>query len=132
MEIHFKVAGALLILLSFVHLAFPKYFNWKKELQSLSLINKEMMYIHTFFIALIVFLIGLLCLTHTTELTTTAFGKQISLGIGIFWLTRLLVQFFGYSSELWKGKNFETGIHILLSLFWIYLTIIFTLPICGT
>jgi hypothetical protein len=72
--------------LSLVHLIFPKYFNWKEELKSLSLINKQMMTIHTFFIALVVFLMGLLCLTSATELIETRLGKTISLGLGIFWV----------------------------------------------
>ena len=54
MELHLKIAGAILIFLGFMHIAFPKYFNWKKELSQLSLINNQMMYVHTFFLALTV------------------------------------------------------------------------------
>ena len=125
MEIHFKIIGVLLIALSLVHIFFPKYFNWNKELKSLSLINRQMMTVHTFFIALTVFLIGLLCLTSSNELVETNLGKKISIGLGIFWTVRLLIQFFGYSTELWKGKTFETVIHIISSLLWTYLSIVF-------
>jgi len=113
------------MVLALVHLIFPKYFNWKEELKSLSLINKQMMTIHTFFIALVVFLMGLLCLTSATELIETRLGKTISLGLGIFWSFRLIIQFFGYSPKLWKGKRFDTIIHILFSGLWIYLSVIF-------
>lgn len=125
MEIHYKIIGVILIVLAFVHVIFPKYFNWEKELKSLSLINQQMMKVHTFFIALVVFLIGLLCLTSSEELIHTALGKKISLGFGIFWGFRFLIQFFGYSSKLWKGKKFETIIHITFSLLWTYFTYIF-------
>lgn len=125
MILHFKIIGFLLIGLALVHLIFPKYFNWKEELKSLSLINKQMMTIHTFFIALVVFLMGLLCLTSATELIETRLGKTISLGLAIFWSLRLIIQFFGYSTKLWKRKRFETIIHILFSGLWIYLSIIF-------
>lgn len=125
MEIHFKIIGVLLIALSFIHVIFPRYFNWSKELASLSLINRQMMYIHTFFIAFAVFLIGVLCLTSSSELLSTSLGKKVALGIGIFWLVRLLIQFFGYSSALWKGKLMETSIHIMFSLLWTYLSIFF-------
>jgi hypothetical protein len=70
---------------------------------------------------------GLLCLTSAIELTTTAFGKRISLGLSIFWALRLFIQFFGYSSLLWKGKVPETIVHVLLSMLWIYLSAIFLL-----
>jgi len=84
-----------------------------------------MMTVHTFFIALLVFLMGLLCLTSSDELIYTNLGKKISLGLGIFWTIRLLIQFFGYSSQLWRGKTFETAIHILFIFLWIYLSFIF-------
>lgn len=125
MEIHFKIIGVLLIALALVHIVFPKYFNWKEELKSLSLINRQMINVHTLFIALTVFLMGLLCLTCTSELIETNLGKKISLGLGIFWTIRLFVQVFVYSRELWKGKIFETMVHIVFSLFWTYLSFMF-------
>lgn len=125
MVIHFKIIGGLLIILALVHVIFPKYFNWKEELKSLSLINRQMMTVHTFFIALVVFLMGLLCLTSATELIETKLGKTITFGLGIFWSTRLFIQFFGYSTELWKGKTFETLVHISFSLLWTYLSVVF-------
>jgi hypothetical protein len=125
MEIHLNIIGILLIILALGHIIFPSYFNWEKELKSLSLINRQMMTTHTFFIALTVFLIGLLSLTSSKELIETHLGKKISLGFGIFWTIRLGFQFFGYSSKLWKGKTFETIMHLLFSIFWTYLSIVF-------
>lgn len=115
----------LLIALGFVHVIFPKYFNWKAELKSLSLINRQVMMVHTFFIALTVILMGLLCLTSAHELVKTSLGKKVSLGFGIFWTCRLLIQLFGYSSQLWKGKKFETLVHMVFTCTWIYLSVVF-------
>ena len=125
MQLHLKITGILLIALALIHIIFPKYFNWKKELSSLSLINRQMILVHTFFIALTIFLMGLLCLTSTNELINTALGKKIALGLGLFWTLRLFIQFFGYSPKLWKGKTFETTVHILFILLWTYLSVIF-------
>ena len=125
MELHIKIIGVITILLALAHVIFPVYFNWKQELSSLSLINRQMMLVHTFFIAVVLLLMGILCLSSSQELVNTPLGKKISLGIGIFWLLRLLVQFFWYSSKTWKGKKFETFIHILFSVLWTYLSIIF-------
>jgi hypothetical protein len=125
MHIHLKIIGLLLMVLSVVHAIFPKYFNWEKELKSLSLINRQMMTVHTFFIALTLFLMGLLCITVTNELIETQLGKTICLGFGIFWAARLVIQFFGYSPSLWKGKTFETTVHVIFSILWAYLSIIF-------
>ena len=125
MQLQLKIIGTFLIILALVHFVFPKYFNWGKELSSLSLINKQMIAVHTLFIALTIFLMGLLCLTSSNDLVETTLGKKISLGLGIFWAIRLIVQFCGYSSKLWKGKVFETLVHVLFSLLWAYLSTVF-------
>jgi len=130
MEIHYKIIGLLLMLLALIHAIFPKYFHWKEELQHLSLMNRQMMQVHTFFIALVVFMIGLLCYTSSAELLNTNLGKKICLGLGIFWLIRLFFQLFGYSSNLWKGKKFETTVHILFIGFWLYMSVIFLSSSC--
>ena len=125
MDLQLKIIGGLLIILASLHFFFPKYFDWKKECGALSPINRQMFYVHSFFIALVVFLMGLLCITSSSELLNTTLGKRLCLGLGIFWLARLCIQFFWYSPKLWKGKKFETGIHILFSVFWTYLSIVF-------
>lgn len=125
MEIHFKIIGVLLMALALIHIIFPKYFNWEEELKHLSLMNQQMMTVHTFFIALSVFLMGLLCFISTNELIETRLGKTICLGFGLFWTIRLFIQFFVYSPKLWKGKTFETSIHIIFSILWMYLSFVF-------
>jgi hypothetical protein len=127
MELHLKIIGTILILLGLLHYFFPGYFKWKQELGPLSIINRQMMYVHSFFIGFAILLVGLLCLTSSGELVNTALGKRICLGLGIFWAARLCVQLFVYSPKLWKGKSFETTIHILFSLLWTYLSVVFIL-----
>ena len=122
MEIQLRIIGSLLMFLGLIHVGFPRRFKWKEELKSLSLINKQMMEVHTFFLALTVFMMGLLCVISTHDLIHTDLGKTISLGFSIFWLIRLYFQFFVYSSELWKGKKFETSIHLIFIFFWSYLS----------
>ncbi len=125
LELHFNIVGILLIGLALIHFIFPTYFNWKEELKQLSLVNRQMMQVHTFFIALTVFLMGIFCLYSTEDLISTQLGKTISFGFGIFWIVRLVIQFFGYSKKLWKGKKFETMMHIIFSVLWAYFSIIF-------
>jgi hypothetical protein len=125
MIIQLQIIGTLLMFLAAIHIGFPKYFNWKIELKSLSLINNQMMTTHTFFIALTVFLIGLLCFSSPIELIETNLGKKISLGLGAFWLIRLVFQLFVYSPKLWKGKKFETIMHIIFTIFWVYMSVVF-------
>jgi hypothetical protein len=125
MEIHLKIVGSLLILLSMMHIIIPKYFKWEQELKSLSLITRQILYVHTFFIAFIVLLMGLLCLNYSHQLVYDAFGRIISLGLFGFWLTRLIFQFLVYSPKVWRGKRFETAMHVVFAVIWFYFTAVF-------
>ena len=125
MELLLRLTGFILMTLGLFHVFFPKYFKWKEEFSKVSTINRQMMYVHSFLIAFVVLLMGLLCVTSAADLLTTPLGKRICLGISIFWMARLFIQFFGYSSSLWKGKTFETCIHILFSILWIGLSVVF-------
>jgi hypothetical protein len=125
MKLHLDLIGSVMILLALAHAFFPRYFAWKENLAGLSLLHRQMMKVHTFFIALIILLMGLLCLTSSTELVHTALGRRVALGLGIFWGARLLAQLFGYSTKLWRGKPFETLVHIVFTIAWTYFTAVF-------
>ena len=125
-----EIIGVLFILLAVLHVFLPKYLKWDKSLVSLDQANREIMKTHSFFIAFIafmVFLVGLLCLASAIDLIETDLGRRICLGLAVFWLMRLFFQFFGYSSSLWKGKSFETAIHILACIFWVFVSGVFML-----
>lgn len=122
MVLQLKIVGVLLIILALGHIYFPYYFNWKKSLQSLDLLHREIFKVHTFFIAVVVLLMGLLCFFSAEELLGTSLGQKILLGMAIFWILRLLIQFFGYSRQHWKGKRFETFIHLLFASLWLYIS----------
>lgn len=122
-----QITGTLLAILGLAHAAFPRYFRWKEETIRLSLLTRQILYVHTGFIGLTVFLIGILNMTCAHDLANTALGKRISLGLAAFWGIRLVVQFWGYSPDLWRGKRFETIMHILFSVFWAWLTTVFLL-----
>jgi hypothetical protein len=127
MEAHLKIAGILLIVLACVHIVFPQRFEWKKDLRGLTLINRQMMYVHTFFVFVMVLLMGVLCLLCTDDLVHTRLGRQVSFGLCVFWGLRLFFQFFVYSPKLWRGKLFETTMHVVFALLWVYLTGVFFL-----
>ena len=127
MDLHLHIIGSLLILLALIHVAFPWYFNWRTELASLSVVNRQMMEVHSFFIGLTVLLMGVLCIVSAQALQATPLGRQIALGLCLFWTVRLIIQLFGYSSKLWKGRRFETGVHIVFTLFWLYMSVVFFL-----
>jgi hypothetical protein len=127
MILHLRIVGALSVLLALVHVVFPRYFNWKHELRAVSLINRQLMYVHTFFLAFVLLLTGLLLLNAAQDVRTTALGRQLAFGLFLFWGLRLAFQFFVYSPRLWRGKPFETTVHVLFACLWAYFTGVFLL-----
>lgn len=125
MLFHLHFIGFALSSLALAHIVFPRYFNWAEDLRPLRLINRQMMQVHTFFIALTVFLMGLLCISSANDLINTPLGQRIALGFAFFWAIRLVFQLFVYSPLLWRGKKFETLVHIVFTLFWVYLVGVF-------
>lgn len=116
-----EIAGVLLVGLALSHAAFPAYFRWREELASLQPITRQVHQVHTFFIALTVLLMGLLCLTSAEALVSTTLGRRLSAGLACFWGCRLIAQFFAYTPKVWRGKKFETRMHILFSILWLFL-----------
>lgn len=117
-----RVTGALQVGLALLHVGFPRYFHWREELSRISLVNAEMMRVHTLFVALTVAGIGVLSLGWAGEIAGTPFGRVFAKAASIFWVVRLAVQFVGYSPELWRGKPFETVVHVVFALLWVALT----------
>ena len=125
MTVHVHILGVVFVVLAVIHVIFPRFFRWKEEFATVSLINRQMMYVHAAFIAVVVLGIGLLCLMKADELIDTPLGRYLCLLLSIFWTLRLLVQFFGYSSVLWRGKLFETTVHVVFAAFWAYAAMVF-------
>ena len=127
MQTLIEITGYLLIALALLHAVFPRHFRWREETAGLTLLTRQILYIHTLFIALTVGFIGLLCVTSADDLIRTPLGRRVCIGLAVFWGIRLAVQFFGYSPELWRGKRFETTMHVLFALFWAFLTGLFAM-----
>ena len=121
LSLHLKFAGATLIFLALSHLFFDKRFNWRAETARMSLLNRQIFYVHTFFVALSVGLMGAIALFGTRALLQpTLAASWMCGGFALFWACRLWCQFFVYDASLWRGQRFETAIHILFSLAWSY------------
>ncbi len=126
LELHLRIAGALLLLLASAHLLFPKELGWKEDLAKLTLLNRQIFLVHVGFIMLILALFGALALGFTADLVAPSrLAKAVLGGLTLFWGLRLVTQQFVYDRRLWQGSRRNTILHILASLLWIYLTAVF-------
>ena len=44
-------------------------------------------------------------------------------GLVVFWLARLVFQLFVYDPAIWRGRRFYTFMHVVFSIFWIYVVL---------
>lgn len=119
--LNLQVIGISQILLALIHIGFEKRFDWKEDLRDISLLNRQLMYVHTFFIAWFLFLNGLLSLFGARLLLEpSALAFSVLLGLAIFWLARLYAQFFVFDKSLWLGQGLNTMIHIVFGMVWLW------------
>ncbi len=125
LEFAFKIAGILLMILGPAHLYFYKYFDWEEESRKMSPLNGQIFLVHSFFISLVVLMMGILLFFYTrTLLMPSALGRLVLLGLLIFWSSRLIIQLFFYDVKLWKGNPLYTFVHISFTFLWTYLVVI--------
>jgi hypothetical protein len=55
-----RLCGVLMLVLTGLHLFFPRRFRWSDEFHAVSLLSRQMFYVHTGFVMLVVCLNGLL------------------------------------------------------------------------
>jgi hypothetical protein len=121
LRFHLQIVGLLQIALALAHIGFPRRFGWREETSRLSLLTRQIFYVHAFFICFVLVMFGFLNLLCVEELLKRSpLARAVLLGITLFWLTRWLIQFFVYDSRLWKGNRFNTAMHMVFSALWTY------------
>jgi hypothetical protein len=116
--------------LAVVNLFVPRRFHWPEELARLSLINRQIFQAHSIFLILMLALFSALLLTCTNALLEpTRLARAVLAGLTIFWGLRMLMQWFFYSPETWRGHRLHTVMHVVFSATWIYVTGV--LPCAG-
>lgn len=135
LQIHLQIVGCLLVLLGLSHAFMNRYFRWSNELAGVSLLTRQIFYVHAFFIALGVVLGGAVSLAYPNALLSPApLNRAIVASMAFFWLCRLLAQFLAYDGAIWRGNHFRTCMHVAFSILWCYVTAIYSLAfikVCG-
>jgi hypothetical protein len=125
-----RAAGVILILLAGLHVPIGRHLKWREESARLSPANAAIFHAHTFFICVVLVMMGLPCLLEPSVfLEKSRAGAWLAWSFAAFWTTRLFVQWFVFPKILWRGKRMETVAHIGFSILWMALSALFTL--CG-
>jgi hypothetical protein len=121
LRLHLEIVGVLLLVLGISHAFFGRYFGWPGELARVSLLTRQVFNVHTFFIGLLLVLLGACSFFYADALLAPApLSRALLTGMAVFWLCRLLCQWFVYDRALWRGNRFRTVMHVAFSMLWIY------------
>ena len=126
LELHLRIVGALLLFLFVLNLIVPFHFGWKQELKQVSLLTRNIFFVHSFFIAMSILAFALLCLFFTYTLIEGSMLATLVLGfLTLFWAIRLYMQWFVYDASLWRGHRFETIVHFVFTVQWAYFAAVY-------
>ena len=125
--LHLRLAGALLLCLAAAHVVLPRALGWSVELQSVSLMTRQVSYVHTYFIGLLCALFGLAGTVLATDLLTPdRLARAVLIGAIAVWGSRLLAELCIFDSSLWRGNTLTVLGHVAFVLLWTYQTLVFT------
>lgn len=125
-----RIAGVGLIALALLHIPIGRHLKWRDDVARLTSVNATIFHVHTFFICLVLVLMGLPCvLDPHAFLERSRAGAWAAWSLAFFWAVRLYCQWFVYRADLWRGKRMETGMHWWFTFVWLALTALFC--VCG-
>ena len=131
LTLNLTVAGVLLVGLGALHIALPAALNWHRELAGASPINREVSYVHCYFIGLTCVLWGLLALAAGRQLLQSGpLNRLVLIGAVAFWASRLVIQV-----AVFNRHARESPAWLVLStagtVLWLYLTAVWTLTLLA-
>ena len=119
-------AGLAQIALVLGSLTIPKILNWKKELEKVQPLIKQMFWTYAAYILFINLSFGLLSVFACKDLTNgSLLASAISGFIAIYWISRIFIQFFYFDRE-----SFPTGLanrlaEMILVVLFLFLSIVY-------
>lgn len=123
-----RIAGIGMGALALVHLPIARSLGWDEDVRRLKPVNEAIFHSHLFFLCL-----GLVLLAIALAFGAPAFVERSALGrwiagvLLVFWTFRLYRQWFGFPQSLWRGKRFETRIHLAFTAVWVMVVTVFAM-----
>jgi hypothetical protein len=122
LTLNLTVAGAVLVGLGAMHIALPAVLGWHRELAGASPLNREVSYVHCFFIGLACVLWGLLPLTAGSQLLQPSpVTRLVLIGAVSFWASRLVIQLAVFNRHARKSAAW-LALCTAGTVLWLYLT----------
>ena len=124
--LHLRLTGVVMASLVVVNLIVPRRFHWREEMARLSLLNRQIFQAHNVFLVLTLALFAALLLSCAPALLEpTRLSRAVLFGLTVYWGLRMVMQWCFYSPSIWRGHRFNTVMHYVFSVVWVYVTSVF-------
>lgn len=119
MKSQLMVGGLLHFVVLIASAMTPRVLDWRENLATLHPFLRRLFWVYGFFIVLTIVSFGTLTLARADDLARSApLARSICAVIAIFWLARLMVQFFVFNAQPFLTTAFRrVGYHGLTLLF---------------
>jgi hypothetical protein len=123
---HLTLVGPILLVLGLVHVALPRVLAWQHELSGASLLNRQVSYVHCYFIGLVCVLWGLLPLVAGPDLLRPhPVTRLVLVGAVGFWGSRLVIQLGVFNRHARRSRAW-CAVSLAGTALWAYLTAVWS------
>jgi len=128
-----RLGGVLQLGVLIASILVPKVLRWHRELASLHVMLRRLIWVYGVFIVFTITALGVICVTFAeTIVTGSGLGRAIAIFVAGFWGMRLLVQLFVFDMlPLLDHPILKLGYHGLTIVF-TYLFVVFTIVALAT
>lgn len=101
-----------------INLRLDSILKWKDELGGLSLLLREVFYVHKWFITITLVIFGAITLRFAGEIAEAEheMARWVAAGVGGFWAIRTIMQWSYYSASHWRGHPPRAAVHWILTI----------------
>ena len=128
LDILLRIAGLAQILLVAGSFAIPRVLNWRNELAKVQSLIKQMFWTYAAYILVINLCFGLLSLLDYKELLNgSTLALLVNGFIALYWISRILIQFFYFDRTNFPAGKWNKLAEILLVALFVFLSITYSI-----
>ena len=118
LELLLRLAALAQLGVVVLNLFLIRIMNWRRDLNTMPLLIREVFQIHVYFISITLAIFGAVTWRFAAEIANAAqpICVWLAIGIGSFWAIRSVMQWTHYSAVHWRGDRVRTLIHWALFL----------------
>ena len=125
LETLIRIGGVLHLGILIASALVPGALEWKRELEKLRPLSRQLVWVHGVFIVLTIIGFGVISLIAAADLASgTRLARALCGFVAIFWFARLGVQFFVFDASPMLTKTYlKVGYHALTVVFFVLFVI---------